>query len=1043
MMKCFYSGCVAGLVYALLLTNGAGIVQAQSNDKVSLQKPTVSPSVVVGAKKKVAPKTKPKDTKKQLAGGPKATWIWGPGKTGEKDSFVFRKEFAGGTSKASLIATCDNQMTIMLNGKRLLSDSGWEAPARLDIQKHVKAGSNLLEIHASNQGGPAGLVAKVVLTDAKGGTRYVLSDKTWQVAKTANAKEWVAARELGKIGMQPWGNVFAVKSAVATAAQRSFNLLPGFQVELLYTVPKGTQGSWVSIAFDNKGRLIASDQGNKGLYRITPPGIGSKAETRVEKLNAKISSSQGMLYAFDSLYISVNGGPGSGFYRARDTNGDDQYDEVKLLKKIQGGGEHGPHALRLSPDGKSIYLVAGNHTNPPEKFDASRMRPNWSEDLLLPRQWDARGHARGKLAPGGWVAKTDPEGKTWEIISNGYRNPYDMDFSPEGELFVYDADMEWDLGSPWYRPTRVVHAVSGSEFGWRSGTGKWPTYYVDSLPPVVNIGPGSPVGVTFGTGAKFPAKYQKALYLLDWTFGTMYAIHLEEDGSSYRGVREEFVSRTPLPLTDAAVGPDGALYFTIGGRGAQSELYRVTYVGKESTQPASGGDLKFAELRALRRKLEAFHGKEDPAAVESAWPYLAHKDRHIRFAARTVLENQPAGQWQQKVLQAQDPQTLITGGVALTRQGDTALQGKLLANLQALNFKLLSRTQKLELLRLYALAFVRMGEPGQATADAVARTLDPFFPSGDMDLDRELSRVLVYVNSPTVITKTLALMEKEYEVDHDVTAELLARNAGYGGTIAQMLANTPDLQKIHYALVLRNMRFGWTLEQRKTYFEWFNGALKRNGGASYQGFINNIRNEALANVSDSEKKALAATTLAPAANLAKLPQPKGPGKKWTVADLVQASQGGLTNRSFENGKRTFAAARCLACHRFDGNGGATGSDLTNVAGRFSIADLGESLVTPSKVISDQYRATTILTAAGKVITGRIVGDDKEKLVVMTDPFDASKIVEIAKGDVESATPSKVSLMPTGLLDKLNRDEVLDLLAYLLSRGNPNDQIFGK
>jgi hypothetical protein len=95
------------------------------------------------------------------------------------------------------------------------------------------------------------------------------------------------------------------------------------------------------------------------------------------------------------------------------------------------------------------------------------------------------------------------------------------------------------------------------------------------------------------------------------------------------------------------------------------------------------------------------------------------------------------------------------------------------------------------------------------------------------------------------------------------------------------------------------------------------------------------------------------------------------------------------------------------------------------------------------VISDQYRATTILTAAGKVITGRIVGDDKEKLVVMTDPFDASKIVEIAKGDVESATPSKVSLMPTGLLDKLNRDEVLDLLAYLLSRGNPNDQIFGK
>ncbi|MFP6618886.1 MAG: hypothetical protein VB877_06040, partial [Pirellulaceae bacterium] len=420
MTKCFYRGCVAGLVYGLLLTNGAGTVWAQDDGNVSLQKPTVAASVVAGAEAKDAPNAKPTDPAKLLARGPKATWIWGPGSTGEKDSFVFRKEFEGGAKKASLIATCDNQMIIMLNGKRLVSDGGWESPVRLDILKNVKAGMNLLEIHASNAGGPAGLAVKVALTDGRGTTRYVVSDKRWQVAKTANSKEWVASRQLGKMGIAPWNNVFAVQSAVATASQRSFNLLPGFQVELLYTVPKGTQGSWVSIAFDNKGRLIASDQGNKGLYRITPPAIGSEAETRVEKLNVKITSSQGMLYAFDSLYISVNGGPGSGFYRARDTNGDDQYDEVKLLKKIQGGGEHGPHALRLSPDGKLIYLVAGNHTNPPEKFDASRMRPNWSEDLLLPRQWDARGHARGKLAPGGWVAKTDPEGKTWEIISNGY-----------------------------------------------------------------------------------------------------------------------------------------------------------------------------------------------------------------------------------------------------------------------------------------------------------------------------------------------------------------------------------------------------------------------------------------------------------------------------------------------------------------------------------------------------------------------------------------------------------------------------------------------
>ena len=59
----------------------------------------------------------------------------------------------------------------------------------------------------------------------------------------------------------------------------------------------------MSIAFDNKGRLIASDQGGKGLYRITLPAIGTDEETRVQKLNIGLSSAQGMLYAFDSLYV--------------------------------------------------------------------------------------------------------------------------------------------------------------------------------------------------------------------------------------------------------------------------------------------------------------------------------------------------------------------------------------------------------------------------------------------------------------------------------------------------------------------------------------------------------------------------------------------------------------------------------------------------------------------------------------------------------------------------------------------------------------------
>src|SRR5262249_36715539 len=273
---------------------------------------------------------------------------------------------------------------------------------------------------------------------------------------------------------------------------------------------------------------------------------------------------------------------------------------------------------------------------------------NWQEDLLLPRQWDANGHARGILAPGGYVAKTDPDGKTWEIVSIGYRNAYDMALNADGELFTYDSDMEWDMGMPWHRPTRGSHVTRGSEFGWRSGPGVWPNHYIDSLPPMIEIGPGSPVGIEFGYGAKFPAKYQKALFICDWTFGTIYALHLTPAGSTYTAEKEEFLSRTPLPLTDVVINPaDGAMYFTIGGRGAQSELFRVTYVGKEPTARAEYKDATWERARERRKQIEAFHAPAaDPAkAVSEVWNHLADSDRFVRYAARVALEHQPVAAW--------------------------------------------------------------------------------------------------------------------------------------------------------------------------------------------------------------------------------------------------------------------------------------------------------------------------------------------------------------------------------------------------------------
>ena len=87
--------------------------------------------------------------------------------------------------------------------------------------------------------------------------------------------------------------------------------------------------------------------------------------------------------------------------------------------------------------------------------------------------------------------------------------------------------------------------------------------------------------MAFGYGAKFPAKYQRALYCMDWAYGKLYAVHVVPDGAGYRATFEPFVEGKAWDGTDVVVNRDGAMYVTIGGRGTQSGLYRVIYTGKE------------------------------------------------------------------------------------------------------------------------------------------------------------------------------------------------------------------------------------------------------------------------------------------------------------------------------------------------------------------------------------------------------------------------------------------------------------------------------
>ncbi|MCG8433472.1 MAG: c-type cytochrome, partial [Gammaproteobacteria bacterium] len=368
----------------------------------------------------------------------------------------------------------------------------------------------------------------------------------------------------------------------------------------------------------------------------------------------------------------------------------------------------------------------------------------------------------------------------------------------------------------------------------------------------------------------------------------------------------------------------------------------------------------------VRKKLESFHGGTDSQAVDYLWGYLNHPDRSTRYAARVALEHQPVATWKRRAVNERGAGKAVQALIALARQGDKALRGNVLAAWNQHDLSKLDTAGQLAALRAYALTFIRMGEPTPEERIAVTKQLDAIYPAKVDAVNAELARLLVYLDSPTVVDKTLALIAKATRGLTPAWGDLVKRSDRYGPAIANMLNNMPPTDKIHYAFVLRNVRYGWTMPQRRQYFQFFVDAGKYKGGASYAGFLHNIRDEALAKCSEAEQQALAAITgqdIEPPAAFEVKP-PKGPGRIWDMKNAEQAVRGGLTSRSFESGRNLFHAIGCAACHRFDGQGGDIGPDLTSVRNKFSTRDLLESMIEPSKSISDQFGSEIVSTKAG-------------------------------------------------------------------------------
>ncbi len=362
-----------------------------------------------------------------------------------------------------------------------------------------------------------------------------------------------------------------------------FEIDPEFEVAL---VADGTLGSYIAMEFDEFGRLIVSRE-NAGLARIDFTTTPEDPE-RTQAICDQVKNCQGILPLNGKIYVTGEGLQGWGLYLLADADCDANFESVDLIARFEGtNAEHGPHGLTLGPDG-NIYLIVGNHARLDKPVASTSPYAHPYEADLVPRIEDPGGHAVGIKAPGGTILRMPIQSREFELVAGGIRNAYDLAFDAAGELYFHDSDMESDEGTPWYRPTMLFQVLAGGEYGWRSGWAKYPTFYLDCVPPADSTGRGSPTGAAFYHHIAFPARYHDALFLADWSEGRILVSRLTRHGSTTRALTRPFLSAAALNVTDLTVGPDGALYFCTGGRGTQGSIGRIAWRGeipKEILEP--------------------------------------------------------------------------------------------------------------------------------------------------------------------------------------------------------------------------------------------------------------------------------------------------------------------------------------------------------------------------------------------------------------------------------------------------------------------------
>jgi putative heme-binding domain-containing protein len=166
-----------------------------------------------------------------------------------------------------------------------------------------------------------------------------------------------------------------------------------------------------------------------------------------------------------------------------------------------------------------------------------------------------------------------------------------------------------------------------------------------------------------------------------------------------------------------------------------------------------------------------------------------------------------------------------------------------------------------------------------------------------------------------------------------------------------------------------------------------------------------------------------------------------PRTEWKFDDLAAGVGELKAGRSYGNGKQIFQVASCVACHKMDGVGNTFGPDLTKLDPKMLSLDILKELLEPSARINEKYQSYAFELESGKVITGLVLEETADEVKVIENPLAKTDPVELKVSDIAQRQKLATSIMPKGLLEKLSREEILDLVAYVVARGNQQDPLF--